>query len=96
MKVIEGHFNPLKRPDRTIFSCRLTVKVHLDSDERVKTGRYREKQTAEAGVVLLTFSIQHARVEYCRSGKIRNATKIRNPRVGTAAHREDHCSRGLQ
>lgn len=43
MKVIEGHFNPLKRPDRTSFSCRLTVKVQLDSDERVKRGRYREE-----------------------------------------------------
>lgn len=96
MKVIEGHFNPLKRPDRTIFSCRLTMKVHLDSDERVKSGRYRENQTAEAGVVLLTFSIQHARVERCRSRKIRNATKIRNPQVRAAAHHEDHCSRGLQ
>ena len=36
MKVIEGHFNPLKRPDRTIYSCRLTEKVQLDSDERKK------------------------------------------------------------
>lgn len=69
MKVIEGHFNPLKRPDRTSFSCRLTVKVHLDSDERVKRGRHREEQTAQAGVVLLTFSILHARGERCRSRK---------------------------
>ena len=37
MKVIEGHFNPLKRPDRSIYSCRLTKKVQLDSDERKKT-----------------------------------------------------------
>lgn len=36
MKVIEGHFNPLRRPDRTIYSCRLTEKVQLDSDERKK------------------------------------------------------------
>lgn len=42
MKVIEGHFNPLKRPDRTIYSCRLTEKVQLDSDEREKGGRYRK------------------------------------------------------
>lgn len=34
MKVIEGHFNPLKRPARTIYSFRLTEKVQLDSDER--------------------------------------------------------------
>lgn len=34
MKEIEGHFNPLKRPDRTIYSCGLTVKVQLDLDER--------------------------------------------------------------
>lgn len=70
MKVIEGHFNPLKRPDRTSFSCRLTVKVQLDSDERVKRGRYREEQTAEAGVVLLTLPVLHARVGCCRSRKI--------------------------
>lgn len=37
MKVIEGHFNPLKRPDRTIYSFRLTEKVQLDSDERRKS-----------------------------------------------------------
>lgn len=36
MKVIEGHFNPLRRPDRTIYSCRLPEKVQLDSDERKK------------------------------------------------------------
>lgn len=36
MKVIEGHFNPLRRPDRTIYSCRLSEKVQLDSDERKK------------------------------------------------------------
>lgn len=38
MKVIEGHFNPLKRPDRTIYPCHLTEKVQLDSDERGKEG----------------------------------------------------------
>lgn len=35
MKVIEGHFNPLKRPDRSVYWCRLTEKVRLDSDESV-------------------------------------------------------------
>lgn len=73
MKVIEGHFNPLKRPDRTSFSCRLTVKVQLDSDERVERGRCREEQTAEAGEVL-TFSILHARGGSC---KIVNAANNR-------------------
>lgn len=34
MEVIEGHFNPLKRPDRTVYSCRLSEKVQLDRDER--------------------------------------------------------------
>lgn len=63
MKVIEGHFNPLKRPDRTIYSCRLTEKVQLDSDEREKRGQYRENQTAEAGVVPLTTLFKHARSE---------------------------------
>lgn len=38
MKVIEGHFNPLKRPARTIYSFRLTEKVQLDSDERGEKG----------------------------------------------------------
>lgn len=79
MKVIEGHFNPLKRPDRTIFSCRLTVKVHLDSDERVKSGRYREDQTAEAGVVLLTFSSPHARVERSHGGKNPKCNQNKQP-----------------
>lgn len=63
MKVIEGHFNPLKRPDRTIYSCRLTEKVQLDSDEREKRGQYRENQTAEAGVVPLATLFKHARSE---------------------------------
>lgn len=36
MEVIEGHFNPLKRPDRTVYSCRLSEKVQLDGDERGK------------------------------------------------------------
>lgn len=36
MKVNEGHFNPLRRPDRTIYSCCVTEKVQLDSDEREK------------------------------------------------------------
>lgn len=60
MKVIEGHFNPLKRPARTIYSFRLTEKVQLDSDERKKKGQYRENQTAAAGVVRLTISFKHA------------------------------------
>lgn len=34
VEVIEGHFNPLKRPDRTVYSCRLSEKVQLDQDER--------------------------------------------------------------
>lgn len=67
MKVIEGHFNPLRRPDRTIYSCRLTEKVQLDSDEREKKyrGEGKENKTAEAGVVSLSFTIQfkHARSE---------------------------------
>lgn len=63
MKEIEGHFNPLKRPDRTIYSCGLTVKVQLDLDERERKGRHRENQTAEAGVVSFTFSLKHARSE---------------------------------
>lgn len=59
MKVIEGHFNPLRRPDRSIYSCRLSEKVQLDSDEREgekKKNRLkdREKKTAEAGVVSLS------------------------------------------
>lgn len=36
MKVIEGHFNPLRRNDRTVYSRRLPRKVHLDPDERKK------------------------------------------------------------
>lgn len=60
MKVIEGHFNPLKRPARTIYSFRLTEKVQLDSDERgEKKGQYRVNPTAEAGVVCLTISFKH-------------------------------------
>lgn len=34
VEVIEGHFNPLKRPDRTVYSCRLSEKVQLERDER--------------------------------------------------------------
>lgn len=64
MKVIEGHFNPLRRPDRTIYSCCLTKKVQLDSDERKKRKEDRKNKTAEAGVVLLSQShFKHARSE---------------------------------
>lgn len=73
MKVIEGHFNPLRRPDRIIYSCRLTEKVQLDSDERKKKrGEDRENKTAEAGVVSLSQSyldMQHLERERYKCDK---------------------------
>lgn len=68
MKVIEGHFNPLRRPDRTIYSCRLTEKVQLDSDEREKKYRGEGKENSRGwGGLSLSFSFtiqfKHARSE---------------------------------
>lgn len=67
MKVIEGHFNPLRRPDRTIYSCRRTEKVQLESDERKKKKRKedRDNKTAEIGVVSPShnLSFKHAKSE---------------------------------
>lgn len=57
MKVIEGHFNPLRRPDRTIYSCCLTERVQLKPDERKNRSEDRENKTAKAGVVSLSANI---------------------------------------
>lgn len=62
MKVIEGHFNPLRRPDRSIYSCRLTErKVQLDSDEREKIeGKIeRTRQTRPGWSLLLSHTQSH-------------------------------------
>lgn len=77
MKVIEGHFNPLRRPDRTIYSCCLTEKVQLDSDERKKGREDRGNTTAEAGVVSLSQSNLNMQEVKTYKGKDINAIKVR-------------------
>lgn len=76
MKVIEGHFNPLRRPDRTIYSCCLTEKVQLDSDERKKRRDDRGNTTAEAGVVSLSQSNLNMQEVKTYKGKDINAIKV--------------------
>lgn len=84
MKVIEGHFNPLRRPDRTIYSCCLTKKVQLDSDERKESRVDRGNKTAEAGVVSLSQSHLNMQGAKTYKGKDINAIKLWGKHIDSA------------